>query len=208
MLLKLLESLVIGVSIAAIPGPIFFELIRRTLFNGLYSGIFLVIGEFCGNFLLLTLIYFGASHLFLHTFAKVILYCIGGCVLLVISNSAFRLKPKIVEESYKDVDNEISKKSFLAGFSIAATSPIVITLWISLSGSYLAAISNKQLAFANVFLIAFGFLLFFIPLAFIVHKTRHVISSKHVLLLSRAFGVVLMGYGVLLFVNALKLALT
>ena len=65
MLLKALESLIIGVSIAAIPGPIFFELVRRTLSKGLADGILLVLGEFSGNFVLLLVVFFGVFHFFI-----------------------------------------------------------------------------------------------------------------------------------------------
>ena len=58
------ESILIGISIAAIPGPIFFELIRRTLTRGFWSGALLSVGEFIGNLALLMLIFFGVSNFF------------------------------------------------------------------------------------------------------------------------------------------------
>lgn len=44
-----LASLILGISLAAIPGPIFFELIRRTLTRGFWSGALLSVGEFLGG---------------------------------------------------------------------------------------------------------------------------------------------------------------
>jgi threonine/homoserine/homoserine lactone efflux protein len=65
------ESILIGISIAAIPGPIFFELIRRTLTKGFWSGALLSVGEFLGNFILLLLIFFGISNFLTYNLSKI-----------------------------------------------------------------------------------------------------------------------------------------
>lgn len=205
MLIKFAESLLIGISIAAIPGPIFFELIRRTLSKGLYSGILLVIGEFAGNFLLLTAIFLGVAPILANSSTRIVLYILGAAVLFVISGSALRLQEESVEISYEMPEVRKARESFIAGLGIAVSSPIVIALWVSLAGSYLNAIDDKILAFANVFFIALGFLVFFIPLSVIVYRARHKIPPKYVVLLSKVFGAVLIGYGLLLLSSAFNL---
>ena len=200
--LKILQSLIIGLSIAVIPGPIFFELIRRTLTKGLLNGVLLVIGEFVGNFVLLLLIFFGLSPVLINPIVKSILTIMGGSILLKLGIFALQLKKEEVSLSY---DKKINAgKSFLSGFGIAVTSPIVIALWISLSGSYLSVLHNNFLSFFHIFLIAFGFLLFFLPLAIIVHYTRHRIPPKYVVYLSRVFGTVLIMYAAVLFYGLIK----
>lgn len=186
----------IGISIAAIPGPIFFELIRRTLKSGIGDGVTLVIGEFVANCVLLSLIFFGVSHFLTNHTAETILYVIGGCILIAVSLGAWKLSEADVETSYEEV--RFSKASFITGFGISASSPIVIALWLSLSGSYLNNFDTRLIAFINIVLIAFGFLVFFIPLAWGVHKIRHKIPPRRVVLLSRIFGLVLVGFGILL----------
>ena len=187
------ESLFIGISIAAIPGPIFFELIRRTMAKDFWYGAFLIIGEFLGNLALLLLVFFGLSNFLENKILNIALYLIGGIILLFIGFNALKLKTKNIEKSY---DKKISNSnSLLAGFSIAVTSPIVIALWISLSGSYLAQY-NRLLALFNIGSIALGFLVFFVPLAMIVHLTRHKIPLNYVVNLSRIFGIILIVYGI------------
>ncbi len=199
MFLKMLESLLVGASIAAIPGPIFFELVRRTLTKGLSEGITLVIGEFTGNFILLLLIFFGASQFLTNHAARVLFFTLGGCILLWVSIGAFRLQLSDVTKSYNENVEHKNKSSYLTGLIVAVTSPIVIALWVSLSSSYLNILHNHVLAFINIFLIALGFLLFFIPAAYFVHKTRHRIPPDKVVLLSKIFGSVLVLYALLLF---------
>lgn len=200
---KIVESLFIGISIAAIPGPIFFELVRRTLIKGFSNGALLVLGEFTGNFVLLLLIFFGISNILTSNTSKMILFIIGGLILLKLGIDAWKLKQEVIDNSYKNQIND--GKSFLTGFTIATTSPIVIALWISLSGSYLAYFHQRIYAFFHIFLISLGFLLFFIPLAILIHITRHRISSKYIVLLSKIFGTVLIIYGIILFYQISKL---
>lgn len=187
------KSILIGISIAAIPGPIFFELARRTLTRGFWSGALLSVGEFIGNFILLILIFSGVSNFLSYEPSKIILYLVGSAILIWLGIAAIKLKKENIEKSYS---KEIKKNnSIFVGFSIAVTSPIVIALWISLSGSYLAQFTTKIVAFLNIFFIAFGFLIFFFPLAGIIYYSRHKISTKYVVFLSKVFGIILLVYG-------------
>ena len=191
--MTLITSLFIGFSIAAIPGPIFFELVRRTLARGLLSGVLLAIGEFIGNFLLLSAIFFGVSNYLTNQFSKIILSLAGAAILLWLGITALRLKMSAIEKSYKKELTD--KNSVFVGFGIAVTSPIVIALWISLSKSYLEQFGSHTLAFTNIFLVALGFLLFFIPLAGVISYTRRRISPHNVVILSKVFGLILITYG-------------
>lgn len=200
---NVLQSLFIGISIAAIPGPIFFELIRRTLHKGFSSGLLLVTGEFLGNFALLLIIFFGVSNLLTANLSKVILYTTGSIILFKLGFSALQLQKASVEKSYeKSISN---KNSLFTGFIIAVSSPIVIALWISLSGSYLNYFHYSYLAFLNIFLIALGFLVFFIPLALLIHISRHRIPPSYIVFLSKLFGIVLIAYGIMFIYQLLKL---
>jgi threonine/homoserine/homoserine lactone efflux protein len=205
MITKMLESILIGISIAAIPGPIFFELVRRTLTMGFREGVLLVFGEFSGNFAILLAIFFGLSQFFTNHTVKILFYILGGLILLWVSYGAIKLQQSSVEQSY-DEKSTLRSNSYFTGLIIAVTSPIVIALWISLSSSYLNTMHNHLLSFINILLIALGFLIFFIPLAYIVHKTRHRIAPRNVILLSRTFGVVLVAYALILFYQATKIS--
>lgn len=202
MIKNLIESLGIGISIAVIPGPIFFELIRRTLKGGFWQGILVAVGEFIGNFLLLLLIFLGISSFLTNFIFQSALYLVGGSILVWLGIKAFQLKKEEIEISYKKDSNKHT--SLLTGFSIAITSPIVIAFWVSLSGSYLAKFS-KSLAILNIFFIVFGFMTFFCLLAMVVHKTRHRIPPAKVVLLSKIFGVILFGFGISFYIRLLQI---
>jgi threonine/homoserine/homoserine lactone efflux protein len=194
-LTTILQSIFIGISIAVIPGPIFFELTRRTLARGFWDGALLSIGEFLGNFLLLCLIFFGVFQFFTYALVKGALYLCGSVILLYIGYVALKLKSQEVELSYKMTQQK--RESIFTGFLIAITSPIVIAFWVSLSGSYLAEFRSAFSAFQAIFFIAFGFVIFFFFLAGIISLTRKKIPTKYVVVFSRIFGIILCGYGLL-----------
>ena len=187
------ESILIGFSIAAIPGPIFFEIVRRVLTKDFWSGISISIGDFIGNFLILLLIFFGVSTFLTSSIAQTILFIVGGLILIWLGISALKLKKEEIEKSYNNKMN--SKNSILIGLGIAISSPIVIAFWISLSGSYLLQFPSKNIAFLNIFFITFGFVFFHLILAAFIHFTKHKVSSKNIVLLSKIFGIILILYG-------------
>ncbi|MDO8657296.1 MAG: LysE family transporter [Candidatus Levybacteria bacterium] len=191
--MEIFKSVLIGISIGAIPGIIFFEIIRRTLIKGFFSGFLLSIGEFIGNSLVLLLIYFGFNQLFTFKLTSVLLYIAGAFILGYIGIGAFKLTKENIEKSY---DNKnVNRSSLLAGFSIAITNPVAIALWFSLVGSYISGVSRTN-AIINMFSLVFGLVLFYLVMVTIVNFTKHKIPTKYILLLSKLFGVILLLYSI------------
>lgn len=170
-----LADILIGFLIAAIPGAIFIEVSRRTLTVGLAEGILVCIGEFIGHVVLFLLIFIGLSRLLLSSTATAIFYLLGGLVMVWLAIQAFR----------KETKTKIrSGNSFLVGFVISVSDPFIIGLWVSLSGSLLHGLDYGS-AFMKIFLVSFGFLLFFISLAIILSLTSKKIPEKVILWFSR-----------------------
>lgn len=189
-----LESIILGISLAAIPGPIFFEVIRRTLTKGFWSGALLSVGEFIANFMILMLTFFGIYNFLMIRSVKISLFLIGGAVLIWLGYQAFNVNKENIENSSKK--EFLAKNSTVVGFSLAIASPLAIAVWISIGGAYLARYSSRLAAFINIALLAFGVMLFFFMMAAIIHFTRNKISENHIILFSRLFGIVLICYGI------------
>lgn len=188
-----IESLLLGFSLAAIPGPIFFEVFRRTLTKGFWSGALLSVGEFLANFLILMLTFFGIQSFLLYKPVKLVLFLLGSAILIWIGITAIKIKKENIEKASQ---KSVSKNnSIIVGFGLAIASPLAVAVWISIGGAYLAQYTSKLLSFINILLLALGVMLFFFTLASIIHFTRHKISTKYVLWFSKIFGIVLIGYG-------------
>ncbi len=188
-----IESLLIGISLAAIPGPVFFETVRRSLMRGFWSGALISVGEFVGNFVLLLLIFFGASFFLNYLLTKIILSISGGAILIWLAVLAFKLKESDVQKSYSE--KKFDKNSLAAGFVLAVTNLITVALFISLAGSYLAQYTTKALAFINIFLIVLGAPIFFFSLAALVNYTKDKVKPLYIVWISRIFGAILLFFG-------------
>ena len=200
-----LESFILGISLAAIPGPIFFELIRRTLSKGFWSGACLAIGEFIGNFAILLLTFFGIFGFLEIKAVKIIIYLAGGLFLIWIGIMALKTNEKgIINSSKKTLSN---KNSIIVGLGIALSSPLTITAWITIGGAYLSKYTTKAMALLNIFLLALGVLAFFVTLALIIYLVRKKINETYVVWMSRVFGVVLIGYGLYFMYQLVEMAL-
>ena len=169
-----LGSLVLGFSIAAIPGPIFFEIIRRVLSKGFWNGFAVLLGEVAGNLALLSAVYLGAGIFLSNKQLVSFLFFAGGMILLYLGISALRQKKEDFEKPYSEKGPTAGPLA--AGFCISVSSPIVLAFWISLAGSSLAAMPSAQ-AWLSIFLIVLGFVPFHLILAAVVHHTRRRIPA-------------------------------
>lgn len=198
-----IESLLLGFSLAAIPGPIFFEVIRRTLTKGFWSGALLSFGEFIANIMILLLTFFGIHKFLLYKEVKIALFLIGSGILIYIGILALKIKEKeINKSSKKKVSN---KSSILVGLGLALASPLAIAVWISIGGAYLAKYDSKTASLINIILLAIGVMTFFFLMATIVHITRKKLNSKYIILFAKIFGIVLIGYAVFFLIELIKL---
>ena len=200
-----IESILLGFSLAAIPGPIFFEVVRRTLSNGFWSGALLSVGEALANLTILMLTFFGVQNFLLYKPVKSALFLLGSIVLVWIGILAMKMKKEDIEkESKKGVSKN---NSVLVGFGLAIASPLAIAVWISIGGAYLARYSSKFSSLANMMLLALGVMLFFFALASIIHFTRHKISTSYIIKFSKFFGIVLAVYGLYFLYRFIELAI-
>ena len=203
--LHILQSITTGILIAVIPGPIFFEIVKRTIAKGFTSGILVSIGEFLGNFLLLTLVYFEASLIFKNNLSLGIFSIIGAIVLIYSATKSFNIKEECVN---KMCDGRVEKRnSFLKGFLISISSFLTIPIWFSLSVTYLKGFSSTTYTFLSIFLICFGFLIFSFLLVYILNIIRRKISAKYVVLISKISSIVLFLFALYFVYSGIKLFL-
>jgi threonine/homoserine/homoserine lactone efflux protein len=191
--MEYIKSMLLGISLAAIPGPTFFELIRRTLTKGTWSGILLSFGDFLAIVSILMLTFLGISQFLLLPAWKEILFLFGSLILFWIGIGGVGLK---AERLLNNADSRITmNNSIVVGFILSIASPLAIIVWITIGSVYLAQYTSQFNALINMLFIAFGIILFFIVLAFITHSTRSEISTQYLVWLSNGFGFILVGYG-------------
>ena len=191
-----IDSILLGISLAAIPGPLFCEVIRRTMTKGFWAGIGIAFGDFMATSLIMVLILFGVYNFFLSKSLKPILFLIGGIILIWIGTLALKFKCDTLNLKNEGRSEKISQKnSIYAGFALSITNPMNILGCISMN-AYLTQYSSKIVIFINTILFVIGGILFFSGLASLVHITRRKIEARYVILFSNIFGILLIGYGI------------
>lgn len=198
-----IESVLLGLSLAATPGPVFFEVIRRTMTKGYLAGLGIAIGDFLAFFLIMLLIFFGVYQIFLFESVRTTFFILGGIILIWIGTLALKLKYEDVNIGLKN-EGSMGDNSIYAGFAISITNPMTIFGGISMN-AYLSQYVSKIAIFINIILLAIGGILFFSGLATLVQLTRSVIETRYILLFSKIFGIILIGYGIGLWYQFYKL---
>lgn len=190
-----MESVLLGIAFGAIPGPIFFEVLRRALTRGYWHGALLSIGEFGANLLMLVLGFLGAYNFLEIKEIKSGFFLVGAGVLIFLGIQAIIIKKKDIEN--KDKAGQKSKgNSIVTGFLLAISSPIAMAVNISVGAAFASQYSSTVIALTNIFLVAFGVIIFFFALAGAVSLTMKKLPDKYILGLSKIFGIVLIGYGI------------
>lgn len=200
----LIQYFCLGFVITALPGAVFFETIRRTMTEKA-SIITFMAGNFSGMFLVIFSVLFGLSALLSNKALGHAFYMLSGVVLLYIGLSSLVVKydgNKPVLSKQKDKSN---LTAYLTGFVLAAANPISIIFWISMTGKMV----QDRIGIAQVVLsclsIVLGASLVFVLLVVFASRTTNILKNRHLLLLSRGFGLIILIYGAITMSKALPI---
>lgn len=136
--------------------------------------------------------FFSAYQFLLFQSFKLISFILGGIILIWIGLQTFNLRQEDFDTGLKNKSSR--RNSIYAGFAISITNPFNIITFISVS-TYLAQYSSKIATLINIILFVLGGLIFNSGLAGLVQITNHKFGAGYMLLFSKIFGFVLIGYG-------------
>ena len=203
MILELLQNFMLGFGIAALPGAVFFETIRRTLSKHLHVGYFLT-GNMLGVCAVLSIAYFGASLLLASPATERGFYFVSGAMLLWIGLRSVLSRPRVPKKSTAPTITHATKKlgALFTGFILAVANPVSILFWLSLMGTFVGRMSIP-IAVANVLSVLMGTAALLLMLVFVTYKMRTLLSPRFLLWLTRIFGGIITVYGVVMIAQGL-----
>lgn len=203
----LVQGILLGLTLAALIGPVFFSLLQTSLHRGFFAGFLMAIGISLSDtlYILLTNLFFS---LFENTAQFTFLLGIfGGFVLIGIGIITFLKKPLPTTDA-QDLKRPTSKLRsvtiILRGFLLNFAHPGVLIFWISVIGlinttwSYSA--SQRIALFSGTILTVFATDLLKAALA---HSIKGFLTDTFLLWMNRIMGVVLMLFGLHLFFSTL-----
>ena len=203
MLFDLIQNFVLGFGIAAIPGVVFFETIRRTLTKNSFVSYFIT-GNVLGVSTVAVLAFAGASALLTTPSIAAAFYIGSGSLLLWIGLRSVVARPKHSKIKTSNPTQTRAKRinAFLTGYTLAVTNPINMLFWISLMGTFIERMGLFE-SLANAVSVLLGTLALLLLLAIVTYKMRSFLKPTLLLWLTRIFGLIIAGYGAMMIVRGI-----
>ena len=194
----LFENFLLGIVVSAVPGAVFIETIRRTLVDKKTIVDFLV-GSFVGMLIILVAVFSGVALLIRDTSTANIFYGVCGAILIALGISSMIKKPSYTTKNIAHIDHTSGYTAFGTGLLISVVNPVRIILLISVVGKILSETDTLTWAVANSLSFVSGSIVLFITLVTFVHIVQAQVKLQHLTLLSRTFGIILLGFGLVTF---------
>lgn len=203
-----INGIAIGLTLALLIGPALFVLIQTSIHRGFRSGLFVAIGIFVSDVVVLLLCHTGVTQILGDDPRQNFYFgIIGGIVLVIFGTYTFTRKPEVEgDDSEPDLKVKIKARGpivyILKGFFLNIANPGVWFVWLTalvgVSSAY--GVNNKALLY--FFIGAIATILGTDTLkCFIAHKIKHLMNPKVVTWTNRIVGMVLIVFGTYLIMN-------
>jgi threonine/homoserine/homoserine lactone efflux protein len=182
---------VISLSGVMMPGPMFAVTVARS-YQSQFAGVKIALGHAIVEVPLMLLIYFGLARFFNLEPVQIVLYLVGGSILVWMGISMFRKRTRSLGEGV-----ELPYNSVVAGVVTSAANPFFLLWWVAV-GSMLVM---KSLSFGMIGFILlitvhlacdFGWLF---SVSTVVHRTKTMWKEKFRVGLFIACSFLLIGFG-------------
>ncbi|MEE9910906.1 MAG: LysE family translocator [Deltaproteobacteria bacterium] len=194
----LLQNILLGLTLAAPIGPVNVEIIKRGLKSGFRQALLTGAGAMCADATYLTLIFFGLTSFLNNAFITQFLGIAGSFILIYLGVMSVREYFKKGTAS-ADAPKRIFKRSFVAGYALAISSPMTIVWWTGVFGALMASqgpVKTGVSAFLSCLSILLGCFLWVFFLAAALHWGRKIINEQVTRLISVIAGLFLIGFGI------------
>lgn len=198
MWLRLVENFILGFAISAVPGAVFVETIRRTLFDKKTIIQFLS-GNFVGMLIIVVSVFSGLALIINDPTTSSIFYAICGSVLIMLGISSIFIKPSYDTKKVGLTKNKSNYAAFATGFLLSVANPLSIIFCISIIGKIIQDTNSTNLAIINSLSVIAGSIVLFVILVMIIGVLHVRVNVRNLTLLSRVFGIVLLMYGLVTF---------
>jgi len=199
-----LKGLVFGFTMAAIPGPIFFLIIQRTLTNGPLAGLFCGLGAVTADTVYALVAVLGLSFVMqLLISYQMWLMLVGGLFLLYLGVSTFR---RTITTSTQVLQDKNLVSLWLSTFLLTLTNPVtIISYCVLFAGLGIGAADNMLISTLTLVSgVIVGALSVVIMLISFLSYFGKNLSPYALKLINKTAGVLLVGFGTAACVRSLK----
>lgn len=201
----ILKGFFLGLTLAALIGPVFFALLQTSLHRGFFSGLLLAIGISLSDS-----VYIFATNVFFSLIEQTddlqwFLGIFGGFILMGIGIMTYLKKPK-TEADQDDRSRYRSAGTIIRGFLLNFAHPGVLIFWLSvitlINTNFDYSQQERIILFSTTIATVFCTDLLKAALA---HAIKRFLTYKVLLWMNRVMGILLIGFGTQLFLSTLLL---
>jgi threonine/homoserine/homoserine lactone efflux protein len=198
----ILRGLFLGLTLAALVGPVFFALLQTSISKGFLAGLMLAIGISLSDF-----IYILLTNIFINFLTNTISFefylgVLGGFVLIIIGISTTLKKPAIQETGNNNtIGAKRSVGMILKGFILNFAHPGVLIFWVGVVSlvdtKWGFSTHEKTMMFGTTILTVFSTDLL---KSYLSQKIKKWLTYSHLMWMNRIMGIILIGFGAYLLI--------
>jgi threonine/homoserine/homoserine lactone efflux protein len=192
----IISGIALGLLLSILIGPVFFLLIKTSIYDGFKSAMYLELGICLSDAVCIFIAYIGLANLLQEPSYKPVISWIGGIVLIVFGIITYRQKIKL-EKKINIPKRDDYIKLIIRGFLFNITNPSVIFFWIGAVGIAVSQFQSNKLFIATYFLFT---LLVVIAIdilkAKLALRLSKSINDSKLSLLSKIAGIIILLFGV------------
>jgi len=147
----IISGIALGLLLSILIGPVFFLLIKTSIYDGFKSAMYLELGICLSDAVCIFIAYIGLANLLQEPSYKPVISWIGGIVLIVFGIITYRQKIKL-EKKINIPKRDDYIKLIIRGFLFNITNPYVIFFWIGAVGIAVSQFQSNKLFIATYFL--------------------------------------------------------
>jgi threonine/homoserine/homoserine lactone efflux protein len=208
MLHALFQGIILGITVSISFGPALVALLQTSIKYGIKTGIFLALGIFTSDLIVVVGAYFGASQIVTKPETQIIFGLIGGVVLIIFG--LYSILHKVNLKERVEVVSEIKVKRpgvvryYFKGFILNIANPFLWAFWITSVLAISSSYRGNHLAITLFFAGTLGTILFTDILKSVLANKIKVAGNPYVKLwINRIVGAIFVLFGIFVVVNVL-----
>lgn len=196
-------KIALGISLAAPPGPVSIELVKRGVSKGFKAAFAVCLGAALGDYFCLLVTYLGLAQFISTDTAKGIVWLTGSMILLVLGYQT--IKQDISKKMFDSDEASENKNSIGLGFTLAIANPMSIVWWVGVFSATMGSAEALEISFNQLMFnswIIVGVMIWMGFLCFISSLGKRLINEKALHVVSKIAGLSLMAFGLSFGYNA------
>lgn len=204
----MIESIITGIGLGFVlsflTGPVFFALIKTSIEKGFYAGISLAGGVLISDVFYVSLSLYGSSFLALENQYRIQIGIAGSSILFSIG--LYYLFKKVKVNYEQSTSRRHNTGYFLKGFLMCIFNPAILLYWLSVTSGVISIsgeIKSSEILpfFGSILLTQFSL---DVLKAHYANKLRYRIKEKHIAMLNRIAGILILIFALRLIYNLLS----